>query len=423
MPLTGLPPLVLAERLAIAALIGLAVGTEREWSAPPTGPRRGFAGLRTFLLFGMGGGAAGILFEANLPIPAAILLASAAALNVAAYVMTVRRPDQPLDGTTEAAALVVLSLGVLAALGYLTLATGCAAVVVFALGEKERLHRLVARIGQREMHAALVFMVLALVVLPVLPAGPYPALLDFRPRELWGFVLLLSGLNFASYLARRSVGPGKGYGATGALAGLISSTLLTLQFSRISRSEPQHARALGLGVVAACALLPLRLLAVSIVLNPLVARELLFYTIPAAVAGVGFTLLLLRHSSSVEAPAPEPENPLHLWSALQMAVVLEVTFVAIGYARAHWGGLGLAGSSVVFGLTDMDALTVSMNRLPGGPAVAAIAGRGVGIGLATNTVVKLGIALMVGQREFRRIAAPGLVVTALLLLAMIWWRW
>lgn len=37
-----------AIRLAIAALIGLGIGLEREWSGHTTGPNARFAGLRTF---------------------------------------------------------------------------------------------------------------------------------------------------------------------------------------------------------------------------------------------------------------------------------------------------------------------------------------------------------------------------------------
>src|SRR4051812_14825329 len=52
-----------AVRLAIAALIGLAVGLEREWSGHSIGPDARFAGLRTFLLLGTIGGAAGLLLS------------------------------------------------------------------------------------------------------------------------------------------------------------------------------------------------------------------------------------------------------------------------------------------------------------------------------------------------------------------------
>ena len=421
--MTELSPLTMTARLAVAAAIGLAVGTEREWSGPPAGPHRRFAGLRTFLLFGVLGGTGGLFVELDAPVAAGVLLAAGGALNLIAYAMTARRADEPLDGTTEAAALVVLALGVLAAMGYLALAAGCGAVVVYALGEKQRLHALVGRIGKQEMHAALEFLVLALAVLPILPTGPYPAFLDFRPRLLWAMVLLLSGLSFVAYIARRAVGTGKGYGVVGALGGLISSTALTLQFSRMSRAEPQYARGLGLGVLTACTVLPLRVLTVSLVLNPLVAREVLVYVIPALVVGAAASFVLLRDSGSVDSPTMEPRNPLRLGMALQMALLFEVAMVVVTFARERWGSSGLIGSSVLISLTDLDALTISMNRLAGGASVAVMAARGIGIGLLTNTVAKLTIALVVGERRFRRLAGAGLVATAIVLVGALWWQW
>lgn len=419
-PLTLAAPLVAAERLAVAALVGLAVGTEREWSEPPAGPQRRFAGLRTFLLLGMLGGVAGLLLP-DAPAIAGVLLAGGAAFAVVAYAMAVRRPEQPLDGTTEAAALVVLALGTLAAIGQLLLAAAAVAVVVFALGEKQRLHRLVGKIGPAEMHAALQFLILALVVLPLLPSGPIGGILAIRPRALWALVLLLSGINFATYIARRALGPHRGYGVAGVLGGLFSSTVLTMQFSRLSRREPEHADALALGTVAASAALPLRVLFLLLVLNRAVAAEALFYVAPALLIGVIGTLLLLRRPAAAEHAAPDPHNPLRLGFAMQIALILGVVFLAVDYARTRWGSLGIIGSSALFGLADLDALTASMAHLP--DTARAVAARGVGVALAVNTITKCAMAAIAGERRFRREVTPALAATTLALAAALWWRW
>ena len=89
---------------------------------------------------------------------------------------------------TEAAALVVLALAALAGLGRRGLAAGAAAVVALALGEKARLHWLARRIGERELRATFQFAVLALVVLPVLPAARVGPLGGVNLRALWGVV-------------------------------------------------------------------------------------------------------------------------------------------------------------------------------------------------------------------------------------------
>ena len=55
--------LEIAVRLGVAALAGLAVGVEREWSGHATGPDARFAGVRTFFLLGAVGGIAGWLLD------------------------------------------------------------------------------------------------------------------------------------------------------------------------------------------------------------------------------------------------------------------------------------------------------------------------------------------------------------------------
>lgn len=425
MALEGIDPTALAQRLGVAALIGLVVGTEREWSGPVDGPTRRFAGLRTFLLFGLLGGVAGVLIGGGATLPGSVLLAAGGAFSVVAYARAVRGGQQPHDGTTEAAVLVVVALATLAGLGFLVVAAGAGAVVVFALGEKQRLHWLVRRIGQEEMRAALQFLVLALVILPLLPTGPYESFWGFRPRVLWAMVLLLSGINFAGYIARKAVGPGKGYGITGALAGLISSTALTLQFSRLSRAEPQHARGLALGVIAGCTVLPARLVVVSLALSPAVALSLLWYAVPTFVVGVAASVLLLRSARATEhdSDAVATKSPLRLLSALQLAIAFEVAFIAIRYAQARFGSTGMVGSAIFFGVADLDALTVSMNRLALTGEAEVTAARVIGIGLLTNTISKLVLSQVLGGGAFRRIAFTGFAATGVVLAAMLWWRW
>ncbi|MBA4072778.1 MAG: hypothetical protein C0497_13210 [Gemmatimonas sp.] len=49
-----------AARLAVAMLVGLAVGIERQRSGHTVGPDQDFAGPRTFLLIGLLGGLGGL---------------------------------------------------------------------------------------------------------------------------------------------------------------------------------------------------------------------------------------------------------------------------------------------------------------------------------------------------------------------------
>ena len=180
---------------------------------------------------------------------AIVLLAGAAALVVAAYVAASRRD---VDGTTEVAALVVLSTGVLAGTGYLVLASAIVALTTLLLVEKSRLHALIARIDDAGLRAGVRFAVMAVVILPLLPPGPYGPLGGIRPRQLWLFVLLFSGLSFIGYIARRLVGTERGYTVAGLLGGFVSSTAVAFTFARLSREDRNSSLPLSVGVVAAC---------------------------------------------------------------------------------------------------------------------------------------------------------------------------
>ena len=398
--------------LLIAALGGAAVGLERQWSGHAEGPGARFAGMRTFTMLGAVGGFSGWLWNAGGTVPAAILFGGAVTITAAAYVAGSRHD---IDGTTEVAALVVLAAGVFAGMGSIRLASGTIALVTLLLVEKSRLHALVRRIDDVGLRSGVRFAVMALVVLPLLPEGPYGPLGGIRPRNLWALVLFFSGLSFAGYVARRLVGPGHGYLVTGLLGGLVSSTNVTFTFARTSRSDPSMDRALAFGAVAANAMLYPRVIIATAILNPAVVPPLIPYlALPALIAALA-TAMGVRQSRADTTPALSLHNPLQLAAALQMVVLFQVVLMAVYVAHQAWGQSGVLTSAAVLGLTDVDALTVSMARGVAQTISPAVAATAIAVGVLTNTGLKLGLALFFGSRRFRTIAGGAL---ALMLVAI-----
>jgi uncharacterized membrane protein (DUF4010 family) len=391
--------------LLIAALGGAAVGLERQWSGHAEGPRARFAGIRTFTMLGAVGGLSGWLWSMGITAPAAILLAGAVIVVGAAYVAGSR---DDIDGTTEVAALVVLAAGLLAGLGSVRIASGIIALLTLLLVEKSRLHALVQRIDDVGLRSGVRFAVMALVILPLLPEGPYGPLGGIRPREIWALVLFFSGLSFAGYVARRIVGRGHGYLVTGLLGGLVSSTNVTFTFARTSRTERSAERALAFGVVAANAMLYPRVLVATSILNVAVVQPLVPYLVaPAVVAGL-VAALGVRRSSVVEAPDVAVRNPLQLAAAIQMGILFQAVLMAVHLVGDVWGQSGVFTSAAVLGLTDVDALTMSMARGVAETASPAIAATAIAVGVLTNTAMKLGLAIVLGAPVFRLIAGGAL---------------
>lgn len=397
--------------IVVAALGGAGVGLERQWSGHAEGPSGRFAGIRTFTMLGAVAGVSGWLWTIGASVFAVLLLAGAVAITAGAYVAASR---QEIEGTTEVAALVVLAAGVLAGMGHVRLASGITAIEILLLVEKSRLHALVRRIDDAELRAGVRFAVMALVVLPLLPAGPYGPWGGFRPRELWILVLFFSGLSFAGHLLRNVVGPGRGYFVSGVAGGLVSSTSVTFTFAGLSRKEPSAARALAFGAVGANAVLFPRVVVAALVLNARVVPDLLPYLMaPAAVAAVAAVLGMRERVVDQEPNASSAtRNPLQLGAALQMAAVFQLVILLVNVARESFGDAGILTSAAVLGLTDVDALTVSMTRGVGGTIAPETAALAIAVGVLANTALKMCLAVLLGAAVFRRVVAGVLLLMA-----------
>jgi uncharacterized membrane protein (DUF4010 family) len=403
--------------VTVATLGGLAIGIERQWSGHAAGPLARFAGVRTFTLLGLISGTAGWLWAAGLEGPATVIVACIGATIVVAYLAASRHD---VDGTTEVAAFVVVIAGILAGTGLRPVASGMIAVTALLLLEKHRLHGWVRALDRVELRAGARFAVMATVILPLLPAGPFGPYDAVRPRLLWALVLFFSGFSFLGYVARRVVGASRGLVLTGTLGGVLSSTSVTLTSAELSRRHPEAGRALAAGTLGACAILLPRVLIVCGVLAPALARELWPAFVAPVIIGVLVVLREWRADTGLE--PREQANPLQFTSALYMAALFQVVLFGIAIVSRHFGERGLYVSAAVLGLADMDALTVSMAQLTaGGMAAAEVTARAVATGVIANTAVKLGIAIAAGRGSFRVLTAIGLVAMGASVAAALLW--
>jgi uncharacterized membrane protein (DUF4010 family) len=300
---------------------------------------------------------------------------------------------------------VAIAAGVAAGVGQLALASATIAICTLLLVEKSQLHALVGRIDDEELRAAVRFGVMAVVILPLLPEGPYGPLGGIRPRELWLLVLFLTGLSFAAYFVRRLAGAQVGLPIAGLLGGIISSTNVTYTFARASRREPALAQPLAAGMIGACTMLFPRVLAASSVLDVTVATTLVPYFAAPFLIGVAMTALSWRRRVPTERPAERPTNPLQIGPALQMAAVFQIVLFAVNIVRRYFGDSGLLVSGAVLGLTDVDALTISMSKVATSNGSAAIAAEAIAVGIAANCVMKAALATTLGVASFARQAA------------------
>jgi uncharacterized membrane protein (DUF4010 family) len=155
------------------------------------------------------------------------------------------------------------------------------------------------------------------------------------------------------------------------------------------------------------------------ILAPALARALLPSLLLPAACGLIVTLLALRPAAAAEPPAEAPANPLQLRGALQMALLFQGVLMVVGAARAAFGATGLLVSGALLGLTDVDAVTVSMARMLAEGADAGAAADALAVAILSNTLLKLILAVAVGRGHFRIATAAGLAAISLAIVASI----
>jgi len=94
---------------------------------------------------------------------------------------------------------------------------------------------------------------------------------------------------------------------------------------------------------------------------------------------------------------PEQKNPTELGGAILFGGIFAVVLFATAAAREHLGIRGIYAVSVLSGLTDMDAITLSVTGLAHeGKVTATEAWRAVLAASMANIVFKAGIAAVLG---------------------------
>lgn len=403
-------------RLGLALAIGLLLGLERGWHGreEPEGDR--IAGIRTFALTGLLGGVSGWLADLTTPLlPALALLALAGLLAVSYWARL--KEDDDLGLTTEVALLLTFGLGAAAALGAMAPAAAVAVVAALLLSMKRRLHGWVRRIERLELEALFKLALLSVVVLPVLPDRGYGPGEVLNPFEVWWAVVIVAGLSFVGYVAIRLAGARFGMLATGLFGGLASSTSTSLALARLVKAQETLAAPAAAGTVVAGSVTFLRILVLVAVFEPaLVAPLAVPMGIMAAVGLIGAALIhiLADGHEGAEEELGGLANPLELTSAFAFGAVLAVVLLAIHYLEGWLGTGGVFAAAAMSGITDVDALTISVSRLVGGDVSAPAGAVAIFIAAAVNTAVKGGISLVAGGRGVggRVIAVYGAVLPA-----------
>jgi len=407
---------------AIALLIGALVGTERE-NRKRKEDRESTSGLRTFILLAMVGAVSawlGLRMGTPWLFIAALLLVTGS--QIASYVMTSRVQPEALGLTTEAGALCVCLLGGMTMLGYPELAVGLGIVATAVLAYKEPMHGLVSKLGRDDIYAGLRLLIASFIILPLIPnrtVDPWNAL---NPYNLWLLVILISALSLAGYIATRWLGPGRGTALTGLTGGLVSSTAVTLSFARGGRDsvEPDAGDTFATGIMVAWGVMFLRVVVEAAVVHlPLVSGLAIPFGVMSltglVAAGFFYRRSVREQKGAEKASRDVPlKNPFSLTKAATFGLIFAVILLAVKIVEERFSSQGLYLVSILAGLTDVDAITLTLAKYAKSGGDPATAINAITMAALANTCAKCGLVVALSSRSLKRRVFPATLAIALM---------
>ena len=401
-------------RFGAALAIGFLIGLQREF-AHGSDERSLIAGERTFALFGLAGAVGAMLAdEFASPLVFVGILLILGAFITAAYLIDARKGQVGL--TTEAAIVVTIAAGALSYFGHLALALAIGIATTVILSIKLQTDRFARSLTREDISAALQLAVISAIVLPMLPNQSFlpPPFDVLNPFKIWLMVVFISGISFLGYVAIKVVGPEQGIGLTGFLGGLVSSTAVTLSFSERSNREPQLSKPFALAITVAWTVMFARVLVEVGVVHQALLKSVWLPISAAGGVGLIYCGYLFFSQRTAEKADVQFSNPFDLASAIKFGLLYGLVLLVSRAAQMYLGDTGLYLSSILSGVADVDAITLSMSELSK-TGVVEMPTAALAIVLATlsNTTVKGGIALAMGGKALRKPLAIGIAAMLL----------
>lgn len=411
----GHPIQEIAGPFAISAGLGALIGLVRQWAWQQEHQQEAeYAGVRTFTLWALLGCATALLSER---FGAALFPVALAGLCL--YITAARwtsKAEQAEGYTSFAVMMETFFLGALAYIGERTIAVILAAGTMVLLGSKGPISRWTRRFTRRDMFHVLQFVAVTGVVLPLVPDRGYGPFAALNPYDTWLMVVLMSGIGFAGYVLIRLFGAQAGVTLTGLIGGLASSTATTLTFSRKSRESPDLSLPCALAVILACDVMVMRVAVMVGAISPALLSKAAW---PLAILlAPGVLLAVWGWWQTRNLPAtgttPEVQNPLGLGTAVRFALLYTGIKFLVRAAMELKFTTALLPIAALSGLTDMDAIALTMARSVTEETMSVeLATRGVIVAAVANSVLKGILAASLGSPALRwRVLAAMALTTA-----------
>lgn len=397
-------------KLAISIGIGFLIGLERTFSKEINEGEEEFAGLRTFTLVAIWGFLSALLAAHAGRWLLGVSFSGLVLFVVVSYFRT-SGSHRNIGGTTEVTTTLTFLLGALVFFNFILLSLVITVVTLLLLAYKPTLHGFVKKLSREELLAIIKFIIISALVIPFLPHknfGPYQV---WNLQDIWKMVILVSGVSLVGYIIAKIVG-NKGTMVAGVIGGLVSSTAVSLTYARRSK-EPNGVEGtfyFAMAIISACTIMFPRILVEVYVVNRHLAQQLWLPIAILSLTGFGAAFYIYKRNVKGAGDGDVPlSNPLNFGTAIKFALFFAAVMLLVKYSNEQFGERGTYIAGVISGITDVDAITLSMAKMAKNNSNNNLAMNTILLAALSNTLVKFCIVLVVGSRSLIKIALIGFI--------------
>ncbi|BAF69286.1 MgtC/SapB family protein [Nitratiruptor sp. SB155-2] len=390
----------LVKLISIALAIGVMIGLQRSLTYILKNDHV-FMGTRTFALIALGGFLSGWI---EMKVHGFILLSFLLfGLFIALTYYFKVQIFKKIGITTQMAAILTFIFGLMVWYRLENYAVFLAVITVVLLEIKPKLQQIERHISPTDINAVVLLLVMTFIILPILPdkmIGPYKL---FNPYKTWVMAIIISALSFVGYVAIKVLGQRHGVLITGAAGGLISSTAVSVTLSEIFPKQKNLIKIYTAGIAISWTFMFIRVFVEALLIDWNIAKLVAVPYLLTATAGSIYVYYLYKTSPTTELTFHNEElekNPLQLSEAIKFGLLFGIIYGAIAFVETRYGDIGVYVVSVISGITDVDAITLSLSEMAKESRLGLIpALTGIVLASYTNTLVKLGIVYWLGGKE------------------------
>ncbi len=324
------------QKLALAALIGILIGIEREHRRSEEFEL--IAGVRSFTIACIAGMISSYLAQI---INSGILLISLAFFAViAAIIIYIKNVTLKQPGITGPIALYcTFLLGILITYERYLIAIVGAVIITLLLAEKRPLHSFATNLTDDEILSAVRFMAVIFILYPITPDELFVGIVN--PRTILMIVIIVATISFISFIIMKKMGTRQGISLSGMLGGLVNSEATTGALATMAKKRSELVESSFVGIILSNAAMLLRNLVIALIVDPS-GRVLFLMAPPQLIITLISAMAVIKSRSNVTASETiQLQSPFALSPAIKFAFGFTTLSVVSRFANLWAGTVGV----------------------------------------------------------------------------------